>query len=141
MRLVNASIGRAVLRYVSARACFAEMRKQDDLLKTDVECFAKHILENSNSRNAWRVVEQAVEKWKKLNELLAYVDKKMAALSEEEVIPNSQFFQFVLDCAKERDSASFEEFSDSTKAQIFTDHDLIGDYFTGEHLSLLMRWP
>jgi hypothetical protein len=45
------------------------------------------MLENSNSRNAWRVVERAVEKWKKLNELLEYVDKKMSTLSEDEVIP------------------------------------------------------
>jgi len=109
------------------------MRKQDKLLTTDIECFAKHILESSTSRNTLRVVERAVEKWKKLNELLAYADKKMASLAKGELIPNSQFFQFVLDYAKERDPDGFAEFSDVTKAQIFTEHDLIGDYFAGEH--------
>jgi hypothetical protein len=80
------------------------MRKQDKSLATDIECFAKHILENSTSRNTLRVVERAVEKWKKLNELLAYVDKRMSSFAKDELIPNSQFFQFVFDYAKERDT-------------------------------------
>jgi hypothetical protein len=139
IRSATDAFGRAVFRYINARPHFDEAKEGAGVKITDpVECFATYIESRTSSEKTNNIIVRAVERLRRIKELLKYSEDRIQKLGKDEEIHNYRMFKFMLDYAEESDPGAVKSFSDMTRLQIFGDYDLLRDYLVGEHRNYLL---
>lgn len=137
IRLANASIHRAVLRYAMQKSYFDAVRKAHNKpVMTDIECFAFRIFEKLKSEKIQDVIQNAYKKCEAIQAMSAHVAKKMGKTDQDktpQAVYDVKVLKAVLDFELKHGGKKNWALDNDGLSTVIADYVLLRDFHTGEH--------